>query len=81
MKTDQLRKLPQAVAFLDRLKAINPGYEIEIIEPKKRWPDIETRKLPKVMDIIRQHHIVSIDGLGRDIGLEAIVQRSRDTDL
>jgi len=81
MKTDQLRKLPQAVAFLDRLKAINPGYQIKIIEPKKRWPDIETRKLPKVMDIIRQHHIVSIDGLGRDIGLEAIVQRSRDTDL
>ena len=46
MKTDQLKKLPQAVAFLDRLKAINPGYDIEIIEPKKRWPDIETRKLP-----------------------------------
>ena len=51
MKTEQLKELPQAVAFLDRLKAINPGYDIEIIEPKKRWPDIDTRKLPKVMVI------------------------------
>lgn len=39
MKTDQLRKLPEAVALLDHLKAINPGYDIEIIEPKKRGWD------------------------------------------
>jgi len=67
MKTDQLRKLPQAVALLDHLKEMNSGYDIEIIRPKKRWPDIETRKLPEVMDIIRQQHEVSKDGLGNDI--------------
>jgi hypothetical protein len=81
MKTDQLRKLPEAVALLDHLKAINPGYDIEIIEPKKRWPDIETRKLPEVMDIIRQQHEVSKDGFANDIGFEAILHRNRDADL
>jgi len=81
MKTDQLKLLPQAVALLDHLKEMNSGYDIEIIRPKKRWPDIETRKLPEVMDIIRQQHEVSKEGFGNDIGFEAIVHRNRDADL
>ena len=81
MKSDQLKLLPQAVALLDHLKEMNSSYDIEIIRPKKRWPDIETRKLPEVMDIIRQQHEVSKEGFGNDIGFEAIVHRNRDADL
>ena len=43
--------------------------------------DIEKRKSSEVIDIIRQHHLVSKDGLGNDLGLEAFVSRNRDADL
>ena len=60
---------------------MNQGFDIEIIQPKKRWPDIETRKSPKVMEIIRQHHTVSKNGFGNDIGLDAIIHRNQNADL
>ncbi|MEA1881111.1 MAG: hypothetical protein U9N31_01730 [Candidatus Marinimicrobia bacterium] len=81
MHSDQHKSLPQAQALLAHLKSINPGFYIETIQPKKRWPDIETRNSPEVMDIIRQHHTVSKNGLGNDIGLDAFVHRNRDADL
>ena len=81
MVTTDYKSLPQAKALLDHLHGMNPGFDIEIIQPKKRWPNIETRKSPEVMDIIRQHHEVSKNGLGNDIGLDALVHRNRDADL
>ncbi|MBT4371543.1 MAG: hypothetical protein HOD10_01950 [Candidatus Marinimicrobia bacterium] len=81
MTTTDYKSLPQAKALLDHLHSMNPGFDIEIIQPKKRWPDIAVRKSPEVMDIIRQHHAVSKNGLGNDIGLDAFVHRNRDADL
>ena len=81
MDTKDFKTLFQARALLDHLHGMNPGYDIEIIQPKKCWPDIEKRKSPAVMDIIRQQHEVSKEGFGNDIGFEAIVHRNRDADL
>ena len=81
MTRTDYKSLPQAQSLLEHLKSMNQGFDIEIIQPKKRWPDIETRKSSKVMDIIRQHHTVSKNGFGNDIGLDAFVHRNRDADL
>ena len=81
MTRTDYKSLPQAQSLLDHLKSMNQGFDIEIIQPKKRWPDIETRKSPKVMEIIRQHHTVSKNGFGNDIGLDAFVHRNRNADL
>ena len=81
MTRTDYKSLPQAQSLLDHLKSINQGFDIEIIQPKKRWPDIETSKSPKVMEIIRQHHTVSKNGFGNDIGLDAIIHRNQNADL
>ena len=81
MLTIDYKSTPQSKNLLAHLHSIDPGFDIDIIHPKERWPDIETRKSPEVMDIIRQHHKVSKNGLGNDIGLDAFVHRNRDADL
>ena len=81
MTRTDYKSLPQAQSLLDHLKSINQGFDIEIIQPKKRWPDIETSKSPKVMEVIRQHHRVSKNGFGNDIGLDAIIHRNQNADL
>jgi len=81
MSTTDYKATPQAKNLLAHLHSINPDFDIDIIYPKERWPNIETRKSPEVMDIIRQHHKVSKNGLGNDIGLDAFVHRNRDADL
>ncbi len=81
MHTESYYQLPQAKVLLDHLKSMNSGYSIEIILPKKRWPNLETRKSPEVMDIIRKHYEVSKDGFGNDLGFDALVHRNRDADL
>ena len=81
MNTQDYKALPQAQKLLKHLRTLDRRLDLEIIFPKKRWPDIEKRKSSEVMDIIRQHHVVSKDGLGNDLGLEAFVSRNRDADL
>ena len=81
MATTDYKSTPQAKNLLIHLHSMNPGFDIDIIHPKQRWPEIETRKSPEVMDVIRQHHKVSKNGLGNDIGFDAFVHRNRDADL
>ena len=81
MATTDYKSTPQAKNLLAHLHSMNPEFDIDIIHPKQRWPEIETRKSPEVMDVIRQHHKVSKNGLGNDIGFDAFVHRNRDADL
>lgn len=75
------KSTPQARKLLAHLHRMDPGFDIDIIHPKQRWPNIEKRKSVEVMNIIRQHHQVSKNGLGNDIGFDAFVHRNRDADL
>jgi hypothetical protein len=67
--------------LLEKIRLINPLYDIEIIFPKIRWPDNSVNQLLEKNKMMRMHHAISINALNNDIGLQAIVDRNSEADL
>ena len=68
-------------SLLEKIRLINPLYDIEIIFPKIRWPDNSVNQLLEKNKMMRMHHAISINALNNDIGLQAIVDRNSEADL
>jgi hypothetical protein len=67
--------------LLEKLRLINPLFDIEIIFPKNRWPENTVNEPSEKMKIMRHHHNISINALNNDIGLQAIIDRNSEADL
>ena len=59
--------------LIKRLKQINALYDLEIVFPKIRWPGNSIKESSEKLEIMRQHHNISINALNNDLGPQAII--------
>ena len=68
-------------SLLKHLKSIDRGLNLKIIKPKIKWPNIQNHQSIEVINIIREHHLLSQNSFGSDIGFNKILERSINADL